>query len=141
VDGHAVSVTLGDLTYGEENEIVVELASSQAKDGSAIEALDATLRWQDGFGGTAREERFFLGAKATTDEARIASGKDQGVADAVARAKDAAATLQKIEQQRALDRAKSANVNMPMPAPLAAPMNADETRRAHERALKNFQHY
>lgn len=141
VDGHAVSVTLGDLTYGEENEIVVELASSQAKDGAAIEALDATLRWQDGFGGTAREERLFLGAKATTDEARIASGKDQGVADAVARAKDAASTLQKIEQQRAFDRAKTMNSYAPMPSPIATPMNADEMRRAHEKALKNFQHY
>lgn len=143
VDNHAVSVTLGDLTYGEENEIVVELAASPTKDGGAVEALDAVIRWQDGFGGTAREERCFLGAKATTDEARITAGKDQSVADAVARAKDAAATLQKIEQQRNLDRAKSANLPAaPLAAPAPAPaMNADETRRAHEKALKNFQHY
>lgn len=142
IDNHAVSVTLGDLTYGEENEIVVELASSPTKDGGAIEALDAILRWQDGYGGTAREERFFLGAKATNDEARIAASKDQSVADAVARAKDAAATLQKIEQQRNLDRAKSGNlpaapvVGIPMPAPK---QSADETRRAHDQAMRNFQ--
>lgn len=141
VDNRAVSVTLGDLSYGEENEIVVELAASPTKDGSTVEAIDAILRWQDGFGGSSREERFFVGAKATSDEARIASGKDQGVADAVARAKDAAATLQKIEQQRSLERAKNAAGNAPMPAPLAAPITADETRRAHEKAIRNFQHY
>lgn len=144
----SIIVNLGDLTYGEENEIVVELAANPTKDGSTVEALDAVVRWQDGVGGPSREERVFFGAKATTDEARIASGKDQSVADAAARAKDAAATLLKIEQQRNLDRARSGNLNgIPMPAPAAPAValppppkqSADETRRVHEKAMQNFQ--
>jgi Ca-activated chloride channel family protein len=155
VDAHAVGVNLGDLTYGEENEIIVELASTPAKDGATIEALDAVVRWQDGAGGASREERAFLGAKATTDQARIDKSKDQSVSDAVARAKDAAATLLKIEQQRNEDRAKSAPKPSPKSAkaggaafdfaPAAAaeaPMprqSPSEVRQAHDQAMKNFQ--
>ena len=99
-----MTVHLGDLTLGEQQEIVVELAANPTKDGSTVEALDAVLRWQDGIGGESHEERVFIGAKATVDEARIAAGKDEKVAEAAARAKDAATTLQKLEEQRIQNR-------------------------------------
>lgn len=160
---HGMQVLLGDLTLGEQHELVVELATNPTKDGSTVEALDAVLRWQDGVGGETHEERVFVGAKATTDEARIAAGKDEKVTDAVARAKDAAATLQKLEEQRNVQRNERSNLDnlaapdqaakgggagahptkTPMPSPVAnAPrMPADEVRRAHSQAIQNFQAY
>lgn len=143
IDDHAVSVHLGDLSFGEESEIVVELVANGTKDGATLEALDAVVRWQDGSGGVEREARTFLGAKATTDEGRIAASKDASVADAVLRAKDAATTLENIEQQRMRDKAGSRVLNgMPRvaPAPVTAPEeSADEVRRRHDRAIRNFQ--
>lgn len=134
-----VTVNLGDLTYGEESEVVVELAASAKKDGGTIEALDAILHWQDGASGASREERLFLGAKATMDEARIEGSRDPSVADAFARAKDAAATLRRIEEERDRDRVKkTALPDAPPPVAMPRP-SPDETRRAHEQALKNFQ--
>jgi Ca-activated chloride channel family protein len=146
LDGHAVIVTLGDLTFGEQNEIVVELATNAAKDGANIEALDAVLHWGESNGGQ-REERAFLGAKATTDDTKIGAAQVQAVADAVARAKDAAATLKKIEADRAQQNRNNLQGNvMPSPAsapPLAVPppkaQSPEETRRMHDQAMRNFQ--
>jgi Ca-activated chloride channel family protein len=156
IDTHAVGVNLGDLTYGEENEIVVELASTPAKEGATIEALDAVVKWVDSGGGIEHEERAFLGAKATGDQAQIDKSKDQTVSDALARAKDAAATLLKIEEQRNQDRAGQGMNRQPRTAPppkgvkgaggsydfapaQAAPVAAEEVRKAHDQAIKNFQ--
>lgn len=145
-DAHAVNVALGDLTFGETNEIVVELATNAPKEGATVEALDAVVHWTEQSGGVAREERAFLGAKATKDDAKIGESKSKDVADAVERAKDAAATLKKIEEERVLDNMKQrANGNAPMPAPVtnagAAPPkhSADERRREHRDAMQNFQ--
>jgi Ca-activated chloride channel homolog len=152
VDGHAVNVPLGDLSYGENNEIVVELATNAPKDGTNVEALDAVVHWSDGPGGAAREERAFLGAKATKDEVKIGESKSKDVADAVERAKDAAATLKKIEEERAQENIQnrlhgyapspSPNGGAAAPAPVvAAPpkQSAVERRQAHDSAIQNFQ--
>lgn len=137
---HGLSVSLGDMSLGEQHEIVVELAGNPAKDGSTIEALDAVIRFQDGIGGQMREERLFLGAKSTTDDARIASGKDENVSNAAARAKDAAATLMRIEQERR-KLAPRADLAPPLAAPVTAakPGAAEELRRQHRDAIQNFQ--
>jgi len=150
-----VSVPLGDLSLGEQAEVVVELASSPAKQGANVEVLDAVLRYEDGVGGAMHEERVFVGAKSTDDVAAIAGGRVKSVEDAFARAKDAAATLEKIENQR---NRQNANQNGPRPSPAAAPAaamppkrasNADEDkllspvqmREQHDRAMRNFQAY
>lgn len=154
-----VQVMLGDLSLGESHELVVELASNPTKDGSTVEALDAVLRWQDGSGGAMHEDRVFVGAKATSDEARISAGKDDKVVEAAARAKDAAATLQKIEVQRNMMN-KTSGMNAPVapspsvphqadaednfaaamaPKPAPPRMSPAEMRRAHQDAIQNFQ--
>jgi Ca-activated chloride channel family protein len=147
-----VSVPLGDLSLGEQAEVVVELASPAAKQGANVEVLDAVLRYEDGIGGAMHEERVFVGAKSTDDAAAIAEGRVKSVEDAFARAKDAAATLEKIENQR---NKQNANQNGPRPAPAAAmpapkrASNADEDkllspvqmREEHDRAMRNFQAY
>ena len=156
-----VSVPLGDLSLGDQAEVVVELASSPAKQGANVEVLDAVLRYEDGVGGAQHEERVFVGAKSTDDAAAITEGRVKSVEDAFARAKDAAATLQKIEIQRSQQNARQ---NHPMPSPPAAAMPAsaapitaapkrasnekmDESlspvqmREQHDRAMRNFQTY
>lgn len=146
-DAHAVTVPLGDLTFGETNEIVVELATNAPKEGANVEALDAIVHWTDQSGGMARDERAFLGAKATKDEAKIAESKSKEVAEAVERARDAAATLKKIEEERVEDNVKARNRGA-MPAPMAvaptvaAPKQSlapEELRRQHSQAIQNFQ--
>ncbi|MEA2748309.1 MAG: Ca-activated chloride channel [Myxococcales bacterium] len=149
-----VSVPLGDLSLGEQAEVVVELASSAAKDGANVEVLDAVLRYEDGVGGALREERVFVGAKSTQDTASIAQGHVKSVEDAFARAKDAAATLEKIETQRNKENAKQQN-RLPLPSPAAAmpappkrasaddekTLSPEQMREQHDRAIRNFQAY
>jgi Ca-activated chloride channel homolog len=138
-----VAVQLGDLSLGEQQEIVVELASSVTKDGANVEVLDAVIRYEDGVGGAQREERIFVGAKSTADAASLAQGREKSVEDAFARAKDAAATLEKIESQR-----NSRNAPRPSPAAAmpkrSAASPADEPspevqRSQHDKAMRTFQ--
>jgi Ca-activated chloride channel homolog len=132
-----LTLVLGDIVLGEKQELVVELAANGAKDGANVEALDAILRWTDSVGTEVHEERVFLGLKATTDEARIASSKDEEVANAFARAKDAAATLQKIENDRMQQNAaQRGGAGAAMPAEHANPA---KLRKTHDEAMQNFQ--
>lgn len=143
---HGVAVNLGDLSLGEQQEIVVELAASPSKEGSTVEVLDAVLRFEDGVGGATREERIFVGAKATSNATSLSEGKNKDVEDAFARAKDAAATLEKIEAER-----NKQNIQNRMPpkpgahasdAPVTAapsPAAANMQREQHDRAMRNFQ--
>jgi Ca-activated chloride channel family protein len=149
-----VAVPLGDLSLGERAEVVVELASASTKDGANVEVLDAVLRYEDGVGGAQREERAFVGAKSTQDNALLAQGHVKVVEDAFARAKDAATTLERIERQRNTDRS-NANRVPPMPspaspAPAAAPpkkaamderLSPEQLRELHDKAQRNFQAY
>lgn len=153
---HGVSVNLGDMSLGEQQEIVVELAGTPAKDGSNVEVLDAVLHFEDGVGGATREERIFVGAKSTSNTASLADGKNKDVEDAFLRAKDAAATLDKIEADRRKQNAQNRAPAPPKPgakaamdldedkraAPAAAtptPAQANEQRAQHDRAIRNFQ--
>ena len=106
---HGISVNLGDITLGDAQEIVVQLATQPTKEGANVEMLDAVLRYDDGVGGRQREERIFLGAKSTTDDARIGTGRDPKVEDAAAKAKDAAALIENIEKTRQDNRRQQAD--------------------------------
>lgn len=154
------AVQLGDLSLGEQAEVVVELASSAPRDGANVEVLDAVLRYEDGVGGAEHEERVFVGAKSTQDAAVIAQGHVKVVEDAFARAKDAAATLERIENDRNMQNAKN-RAPAPSPAFPAAPaprrgpattmktgapaderaVTPEEQRRQHDAAIRNFQAY
>ena len=152
-----VAVQLGDLSLGEQQEVVVELASSAPKDGSNVEVLDAVLRYEDGTLGAEHEERVFVSARSTSDQTSIAQGHVKDVEDAFARAKDAAATLERIETQRngkrngdslvrpspvAPPRVPKPAARSGMPAPAAAMDESPEQQRAlHDKAIRNFQAY
>lgn len=144
-----VSIPIGDMSLGEQAEVVVELAATASKEGANIEVLDAVLRYEDGLGGAQREERVFVGAHSTTNSASIAQGHVKDVEDAFARAKDAATTLDRIESQRNMTRIPRRAAPGEQPAPVAMPprpavakereLPADELRRQHDRAIWNFQ--
>ncbi|MBX3192155.1 MAG: VWA domain-containing protein [Labilithrix sp.] len=149
--GRGVAVNLGDMSLDDSQEVVVELASAAAKDGANVEVLDAVLRFQEGVGGKAREERVFVGAKATQDAASLTQGTEKSVEEAFARARDAAATLERIETMRNGNRAPSPapvtdatprKMRLPegvaTPAALAKP-SPEEIRRQHDEAMTNFQ--
>lgn len=147
-----VSIPLGDLSLGEQAEVVVELASNASKDGANVEVLDAVLKYEDGAGGAQREERVFVGARSTVDTNAIAEGHVKTVEEAFARAKDAAATLQKIEEQRLLENAANRG-KAPKPSPpkrssaastdepAAATPTPEQQRVRHDQAMRNFQAY
>jgi Ca-activated chloride channel homolog len=147
-----VAVELGDLSLGEGQEVVVELAVSPAKEGANVEVLDAVVRFEDGFGGALREERVFVGAKSTQDATSLAQGKSVGVEEAFERAKDAALTIETVRQQR--DQARGGARGVPPPrglssdvdwdkppraTPAAPPPASEELLRRHDRAMRTFQ--
>jgi Ca-activated chloride channel family protein len=147
----SVTVQLGDLSLGEQAEVVVELAAASPKDGANVEVLDAVLHYLDGVGAM-HEERVFVGARSTQNAKSIEEGHVKTVEDAFARAKDAATTLERIEQQRNSDRGNAKTQPPPRPSAAEAPpmtampkRAADETltpeqRRAqHDKAQRNFQ--
>ena len=130
ISGHGLSVPLGDITLGDTQEIVVNLATLPTKEGANVEMIDAVLRYSDGVGGVSREERVFLGAKSTSDNARIDSGRDAKVEDAALKAKDAATIIENIEHVRNDNRKKvergQDEENRPAPATAAAMDKRDQ---------------
>jgi Ca-activated chloride channel family protein len=145
--GRSLVVNLGDVSLGDEQELVVDMTATNPKDGANVEVLDAVLHFQDGVGGAAREERVFVGARATKEEAKLGEGRDRSVEQAAARARDAAATLERIQQQRESDRgAKQGALRPAVPTPAhaspqapAAPAPAappERTRYEHDEAMR-----
>jgi Ca-activated chloride channel family protein len=100
--GSAIRVAIGDIAEGETRDILVRLRVSPRRDGSTVEAIDATLSFDDALEEAGRlERRLYLGAHATDDEAELASGRDASVERDAARMMAAAQTVQAIEIARA----------------------------------------
>ena len=160
---NGLSIPIGDISLGERREIIIKLDAPAHRAGAAVELLDAVLRFDDVAAGTPVERRVFYGAHAAADPGELASGRDEAVERATARAEAAAATLEAIEAARrgALDKAratlKSAQKGAfhfgddqletalpsiaPAPATAPAPLKKDSeaVRRAHDQALEVFQ--
>lgn len=133
--GRSASVHLGDLSFGEQQELLVELEAAPTKDGSVVEALDITAHWDDE--GQPNEAHAFVGARASSDAARVDASKNQDVLDAALRAKDAAVTLEQIEgERRRLNTQKIDDLPAPAPAVIMSP---EQMRRVHADAIRNFQ--
>lgn len=107
--GASTLVTLGDLSEGDQRDVIVRLSVSGRKAGSVVELLDAVLSF-DGpaiaAGGTLAasgrlEERGFIAVKATDDKAEIAAGHDIDVERSAARVGVADMVLRAIAMARA----------------------------------------
>jgi Ca-activated chloride channel family protein len=97
--GGRATVSLGDMSLGESRDLLVRLQAQPHTTGSAVELIDATLRFDDPRGGVV-ERRVYLGATASDSEAHLEQGRDRVVERTAARITAAAATLAAIEQSR-----------------------------------------
>ena len=87
-------VSLGSITEGQSQELIVRLAVGPHTDGATVELSDLELAFTDVYTGTgARFERAFLSATASSDGEAIAASRDLDIARAGARARTNAATL------------------------------------------------
>src|SRR5262249_50871784 len=122
-----------------------------AKAGANVEVLDGILRFEDGAGAGAREERVFLAAKSTADAGAVAGAENKEVSDALLRAKDAAVTLAQIaaerEQAKQPDAAPSSApgaikaTSRSKPEQPAPPRSASIRLREHDEAIRALQPY
>ncbi len=99
--GSAIRVAIGDIAEGEVRDILVRLRVNPRRAGSSVEAIDATMSFDDALEEAGRlERRLYLGARATDDETEIAAGRDVSVERDAARLMAAAQTVQAIEIAR-----------------------------------------
>jgi len=128
-----VRVHVGDLALGEKMDVVVKLTVDERKAGAAVELMDAVLRFTEGTGGAAAERRAFVGAHATSDPAKVSSGRNAEVEAAAVRAQDAADTLERIRIARESDAPKQPVPRAPA-SPSPAPAQAKDVAVEGEKA-------
>lgn len=150
--GNSARVTLGDISLGSRRDLYVKVKAGPHRDGAAVELLDAVLRYTAN--GVAHEERFFVGAHATSDTAKLASEKNDDVEKGAAIAQQAADKLDAIKKAHESDRLRSqppppntfgsgngkpTTVPMPTPAPAAIDPQVNlATKRAHADAMQTL---
>src|SRR4051812_13806570 len=84
--GTSTQVTLGDLSEGDQRDVIVRLTATGRKPGSVVELLDAVLSFNGPSPGMGRlDERGFISVKASDDKAELASGHDIDVERSAAR--------------------------------------------------------
>ncbi len=99
--GNSHHVTLGDLSEGEQRDVLVRLDVSGRRAGALVELIDAELSFEDAASGPARlAEKSFLGVRASSDANEIASGRDLEVERSAARALVSARIVQAIALAR-----------------------------------------
>ncbi len=80
------SVLIGDMSEGEERDIVVRLALPARHDGSVVELMDAEITMAHPTApGQQLTDRAFVGVKSTADSAKIAAGRNRDVERSAAR--------------------------------------------------------
>jgi Ca-activated chloride channel family protein len=141
--GNVVRVNVGDVSLGDKRDFIVRLSTgSRPHDGAPIELMDAALKFAAASGGGALERNVFLGAHASSDDAKIAAAKDPKVLDAAAKAQAAADTLEQIRRARDSDRPRSQaeprspGAARPSPAPAMAP---EKRMQMHDDAMQVLQ--
>jgi Ca-activated chloride channel family protein len=149
-NGATVEVVLGDISLGDRRDLIVKVHAAPHKDGTAVEVLDASLRFTEGDSGEWVEKSAFLGVRATTDDAQIAGGRDVEVEHEEVRMQDAAKTVEDIKRQREAQQPAKApspvTGEAPMPAPTTAPSTAPaaaipDVQVAHDQAMRVLQEH
>jgi Ca-activated chloride channel family protein len=102
MQGTDTVVGLGDMSEGEERDVIVRLSSAGRRAGSVVELFDAALVFDGAMTGAGRlEERSFLSVRATEDQAELASGRNADVELSAARVSVAHQIVQAIATARA----------------------------------------
>jgi Ca-activated chloride channel family protein len=102
--GSQATVVLGDLSEGDERDILVRLSVPGRHAGSVVELLDATVGMDHpDLAGSPLSERAFVSVKSTADAAEIEQGRQKDVQHAVARLGVADAIVRAVAAARAGD--------------------------------------
>jgi len=97
----AIQVALGDISEGDERDLVLRLQVSGRRDGAPIELLDAVLYFQDTVANAGNlERRIYLSAHASGDADQVQAHRDADVERSLERARAAAAMVQAISYAR-----------------------------------------
>jgi Ca-activated chloride channel homolog len=100
-DGRSAVVHLGDISHGDERDLLLRLEATGGRPGAAVELMDAVLRFEDTVAGAGMlERRVYLSARATDDAAAIEAARDHDVERSLERARAAAAMVQAISMAR-----------------------------------------
>lgn len=103
VSGTDTIVMLGDMSEGEQRDVIVRVSAAGRRAGSVVELFDAAVSFDvtSGFGPGGRlEERSFVSVKATSDAEELASGRDLDVERSAARISVADRIVQAIAAAR-----------------------------------------
>ncbi|MCC6877285.1 MAG: VWA domain-containing protein [Sandaracinaceae bacterium] len=102
--GGSLTIPLGDLSEGDERDVIVRLNASPRRAGANVELMDAILRFDDAVQNAGRlERRVFLGARSTSEGADLERGRNVQVEQAAARTVAAMVTVEAIQVARAGD--------------------------------------
>ncbi len=128
--GGAVQVPLGDLSEGEQREVIVRLSADPRREGATVELMDAVLTFSDAVQNAgALERRVFLGARATSHAEDLERGRNVEVERAAARMLAAVTMVQAIERARGGDVDEARRVLDRAAAEAAAAAAQDEQLR------------
>src|SRR5690606_29232276 len=96
-----VQIALGDLSEGEQRDVIVRLRTDPRRAGATLELMDAVLRFQDAVADAgALERRVFVGARATDVPAEVEGGRNADVERTAARMMAAMTTVEAIARAR-----------------------------------------
>jgi Ca-activated chloride channel family protein len=97
----ALLVHLGDISEGDERDLVLRLQVTGRRAGSAVELMDAVLRFQDTVANAGSlERRVYLAARSTDDAEQIEQSRNLSVEQSLERARAAGAMVQAISMAR-----------------------------------------
>lgn len=130
IAGGAVRVALGDLSEGEQRDVIVRLVAEPRREGATVELMDAVLTFADAVQDAgALERRVFLGARATARGEDLERGRNVEVERAAARMLAAVTTVEAIERARAGDVEEARRILDRATAEASAAAASDEALR------------
>jgi len=102
MSGTDTVVMLGDMSEGDQRDVIVRVSAAGRRAGSVVELFDAAVGFDvtQGFSSTRLEERSFVAVRATGDEKEIAAGRDVDVEKSAARISVADRIVQAIAAAR-----------------------------------------
>jgi Ca-activated chloride channel family protein len=102
MSGTDTIVMLGDMSEGDQRDVIVRVSAAGRRAGSVVELFDAAVAFDvtSGFSSARLEERGFVAVRATSDQEELAAGSDVDVERSAARISVADRIVQAIAAAR-----------------------------------------
>lgn len=102
MSGTDTIVMLGDLSEGDQRDVIVRVSAAGRRANSVVELFDAAVAFDvtSGFSSARLEERSFVAVRATSDQEELAAGRDLDVERSAARISVADRIVQAIAAAR-----------------------------------------